>query len=114
MENVPGLLSARLDGRSTLELIIKDLRHAGKSGYRLYSLTSGKELDGDMDFRQLIINARDYGVPQSRQRLFILGVRADIEAMPGILTPPADGVRVRCCQRSSCGAEPGFPWQRQS
>lgn len=85
MENVPGLISARLDGSSTLERITEDLRHAGSCGYRLYSLSNGKELKDSSDFRELVINARDYGVPQSRRRLFILGIRADIRIKPGTL-----------------------------
>lgn len=85
MENVPGLLTARLSGRSTLKLITEDLHRAGTYGYRLYSLSNGKELKEDSDFRELVINAMNYGVPQSRRRLFILGIRADIEISPRTL-----------------------------
>lgn len=84
MENVPGLLSARLGGQSTLHLIMNDLRSAG---YRLYSLSGSRELDESSDLRQLVVNAGDYGVPQSRKRLFILGIRKDVPVVPGRLVP---------------------------
>jgi len=36
----------------------------------------------------LIINARDFGVPQSRRRVFILGVRKDVEIPEIFIWPP--------------------------
>lgn len=86
MENVRGLLSATLSGRFTLELIIRDLRHAGP-GYHIYSLSSGEEVSEGSDFRQLVISAEKYGVPQIRKRLFILGIRKDLGLRPLTLSP---------------------------
>ncbi len=36
----------------------------------------------------LVINARDFGVPQSRKRVFILGMRKDIEVSDAFIWPP--------------------------
>lgn len=75
MENVTGLLSARLGGENMFSLIYADLANAG---YRLYSLNDG---DGDLpgiiadNPRRFVVNASHHGVPQARARVFILGVR---------------------------------------
>ena len=58
-ENVKGLLT--MDGGKILALIIDDFKRAGYNvSYRL-------------------LNAADYGVPQKRQRVIIIGVRSDIK-----------------------------------
>lgn len=56
IENVPGLLT--LDGGEQLNVALRELQ---KSGY----VISGPKL----------LNASDYGVPQNRQRVFIVGQR---------------------------------------
>ncbi|MEM4203254.1 MAG: DNA (cytosine-5-)-methyltransferase [Candidatus Methanomethylicaceae archaeon] len=60
-ENVSGLISAN-DGEA-LEIIKSDFARAG-IGYRVFSK---------------VLDAADYGVPQRRRRLFIVGVRSDID-----------------------------------
>lgn len=87
MENVQGLLTARLNGKSTLELIIEDLRRAGAQGYRIYSLSDGEIQDSAKDYRKLVIDASRYGIPQARRRIIILGIRADINLKPLTLRP---------------------------
>jgi DNA (cytosine-5)-methyltransferase 1 len=57
-ENVRGILS--LDGGSAIRKIVEDFKNAGY----LVSVT--------------LVNVADYGVPQSRQRVFIVGQRRDI------------------------------------
>jgi len=93
MENVKGLLSARVGGAAVIDRILTDLAHPGaalkgaRSGlsYRLYSLTE-QEMPGDtIDPRMFIVRAEDYGVPQARHRMFIVGVRSDINVRPGLL-----------------------------
>ncbi|RXE86241.1 DNA cytosine methyltransferase [Pseudoalteromonas sp. A757] len=70
VENVPGLLWPRHEKH-----LNKFLKLAREHRYRVIS-------DGP-----LIINARDYGVPQNRRRAFILAVRDDI-AIDGFMWPP--------------------------
>jgi DNA (cytosine-5)-methyltransferase 1 len=59
-ENVKGLLSA--NGGLAKEVITNDFANAGP-GYRIY---------------MQVLNATDYGVPQRRERVFIVGVRKDL------------------------------------
>lgn len=63
-ENVPGMLSAQPGGVQIAERVIQGFRTAG---YKL-----------QMDLRQCVVNASDFGVPQQRKRVIILGIRADI------------------------------------
>lgn len=67
MENVPGMLWAR--HKEYVEALYESGR---KAGYFM--------------FAPEILDARDYGVPQRRKRVFILGVREDIER--NITWPP--------------------------
>lgn len=61
LENVKGLENIE-DGK-VLDMIINDLENTGKHGYKvIYN----------------ILNAYNYGVPQNRERVIILGVRNDI------------------------------------
>ena len=64
-ENVTGLLSMKNDkGNPVIEDISALFDHITESlGYRLY---------------RKILNAKDFGVPQSRERVFIVGLRKDI------------------------------------
>lgn len=64
MENVPGLLS--MDEGKTYTKIISEF---GKIGYVLNTDNN-------------ILNASDFGVPQIRKRLFILGFREDYKKQP--------------------------------
>src|SRR5699024_11216832 len=63
LENVKGLLSD--DNGKTLHVILKTLNDAGYL----------------VDFK--IINSKEHGVAQSRERVFIIGVREDIEEHRG-------------------------------
>lgn len=95
MENVKGLLSAKVGGAAVIDRILADLARPGDTlkgarrglSYRLYSLTD-EETPGDViDPRLFLVRAEDYGVPQARHRMFIVGVRSDIDVRPGLLRP---------------------------
>ena len=61
-ENVKGLMSSKyVDGRRLVDVIVSDLDTIG------YNVT----------YR--VVNASDYGVPQNRQRLIMVGIRKDYD-----------------------------------
>lgn len=63
-ENVKGLLSTKyIDGRKLIDVIASDLDSMNGVGYNVnYEL----------------LNASDYGVPQNRQRVILIGIRKDM------------------------------------
>lgn len=70
-ENVPGILSAAPDGTPITDLIRKGFNDIG------YEITD--------DLRTAKVNAADYGVPQNRERMIIVGIDgrkyADVQMM---------------------------------
>lgn len=97
MENVKGLLSAKLNGENVFTRIRNDLARPGNgsgAAYRIYSLVSnpkGYSHDGTPLFRDsdFVIKAENYGIPQTRHRVILLGVREDFwpQGEPGIISP---------------------------
>ena len=98
MENVKGILSAKLNGERIFPQILVDLQNPGKalnkrsnSKYRIYSLvTSTDKLDNKgnpiLKPEDFTIEAEQYGVPQTRHRVILLGIRTDIDIKPDTLT----------------------------
>lgn len=100
MENVKGILSASLNGAKIFRSILKDLSNpdaalgevASGTGYRIYSLScdtsfNGKNNAKEIDVHDFILKAEDYGIPQARHRVILLGVRDDYVTMPAPLQP---------------------------
>jgi DNA (cytosine-5)-methyltransferase 1 len=93
MENVKGLLSAKHKGNQMIWLILNELRHPrlalanGKDDleYNLFSF-SDKNEKGEKSPEAFIVKAEEYGIPQTRHRVLILGVRSDIKIKPKILS----------------------------
>ncbi len=90
MENVKGLLSARVVGQPVIRRIVSDLTtpkaalgsRASDLGYRLYSLSEDELPDEGVDPRLFLVKAEEFGVPQARHRMFIVGIRSDINVKP--------------------------------
>lgn len=84
MENVKGLLSAKHSGHGMFDRICADLRQPGRAArmtraygieYELYTLAATDEPDlYEEDADSFLVRAEDYGIPQSRHRVFIVGV----------------------------------------
>lgn len=100
MENVKGLLSAKVDGVSMINAILYDLQRpinplTGNVGanYKIYSLVKREEdiqrnMFGNLiDAKDFVVKAEEYGIPQARHRVILLGVRSDITKIPKILEP---------------------------
>lgn len=85
-ENVKGLLSSKLGNEGIIHDILRDLSDphsavgSGQPGrYRLYSLVvppRSRSVDGSptFDHRDFTIKCEEYGIPQSRHRVIILGI----------------------------------------
>jgi len=65
MENVKGLLS--MNSGQVIKQIVNEFENAGEFGY---------------DVKYQILKASDFGVPQSRERVIVLGFRKDLELTP--------------------------------
>jgi len=85
MENVKGLLSSSIDGQRIFDQVLDDLSNVGNGVYQLVPLAprSNPSLLGRLvhppavDF---VVRAEDHGIPQSRHRVFVVGLRADVAA----------------------------------
>lgn len=100
MENVKGILSSKVENRSIFRQILDDLSDPASAcgvrkrfSYRIFSLVrhpSTNDLFGSVDYEpeDYVVPCEDYGVPQSRHRVILLGVRDDlVRGHPGILKP---------------------------
>lgn len=101
MENVKGLLSATLENERVFHRILDDLRdpaaamtregrggsYVRKGGYRIHSLSEACVFEnGTLDGS--VIRAEQFGIPQARHRVILLGIRDDIGGLKlGRLTP---------------------------
>lgn len=65
MENVKGLLS--MQSGEVIKQIIDEFENAGKVGYTV---------------KLKVLKASDFGVPQSRERVIVIGIRKDLNVVP--------------------------------
>lgn len=93
MENVRGLLSASRQGQPIFPELLKSLERPDGRGaapeqrYRLYSVTSADHYEIDPRAARcagnnFLVKAENYGIPQARHRIIIMGVRADRPEAP--------------------------------
>jgi DNA (cytosine-5)-methyltransferase 1 len=93
MENVKGMLSATVDDTGIFQRIRRDLSDplnaipkADRSralGYKLFSLVSSdRNLLGEIPPEDFVVRAEDYGVPQARHRVILLGIRSEPDENP--------------------------------
>lgn len=96
MENVKGLLSAEVKKQRIFERILHDLAHPvsatggeapsdeqGDLAYRLMPvIESYPNLLGEYSPEDFVVRAEEYGIPQARHRVIILGIRSDIMTTP--------------------------------
>lgn len=65
-ENVTGLLSAKVKGKPILPMVMSAL---------------GRHYNISNDLRRIVFNTADYGVPQIRKRIILMGIRKDISSI---------------------------------
>ena len=83
MENVKGMLTSRHGGKLIFERILSDLSAPG-NGHR-YVIRS-LVVDGeDLAPQDYVIEAEKFGVPQSRHRVILFGIREDLAAAASAL-----------------------------
>ncbi len=103
MENVKGLLSAEVEKNPLFQRILDDLSNpikaiqnnpespnSSKSEYKIYSLSiepSSWNDGGSPIFKHgdFVIKSEDFGIPQTRHRVILLGIRNDINKKPSVL-----------------------------
>ena len=105
MENVKGILSAKTNRAGVFAKILEDLSDPATAylsdesynketwvcpGYKIYSLvTTPKDYDifdkPVFTPKDFVIKAEDYGVPQKRHRVILLGIRNNILLEPSVL-----------------------------
>ncbi len=94
MENVKGLLSSTVKGEKIFERIISDLENPSKISnynrennytYKIYSFVKKTEDNKKLLPGDYVIRSEEYGIPQSRHRVFLFGVREDISIKQMIL-----------------------------
>ena len=78
MENVRGILSSTYEGRPIFQQILSDLSNAGYDLHALGEHEVGRLSIADEDPRNYVLVASDFGVPQRRARIFIVGTRRDL------------------------------------
>ncbi len=78
MENVKGILSSQHSGSHIFDRILSDLsRPGGDLEYQIRSFVVPSEVQ-NLDPRDYVIEAERFGVPQSRHRVILFGIRSDL------------------------------------
>lgn len=87
MENVKGMLTSQQSGSLIFDRILSDLRSPGNGHqYMVRSFVVPGEIEKSDDF---IVQSENYGIPQSRHRVILFGIRADVvRAVPDLANRP--------------------------
>lgn len=104
MENVQGILSSQAEDEGIFERIRRDLKcpraalgmnEPDALNYHLYPLNGEGDAnaprlpfdEATTDAKNFVVRADRYGIPQARPRVFVLGVRSDVQRAPRRLQP---------------------------
>lgn len=89
MENVKGILSSKINGHLVFHDILRDLSAPGvatgkksSARYTIYSMSTQTRYASGMDISEInpadfVVRAEEYGIPQARHRVILLGIRND-------------------------------------
>lgn len=91
MENVKGILSAKVDGESMIDKIVEDLKAAGGApdSYVLVPLVA----DQGSGHMRHVIRSENFHIPQARHRVILMGIRADVFGKAGMTVNSAPALR---------------------
>ena len=84
MENVKGMLSSTVASRLVFEMLMEDLASLGTGHGHHYEMRAIRVADGQASMQEaekpsdFIVRAEDFGVPQRRHRIIIVGIRSDL------------------------------------
>lgn len=90
MENVKGMLSAKINGESIYETIFQDLHNPCKSAktapkqgrdrhnYKILSLEKPISEHSKIEPKDFVVHSELHGIPQRRHRVILIGVREDL------------------------------------
>jgi len=94
MENVRGILSSKHNGKPIFNQILSDLRNPHQAfedhtsdedlRYDIFSFAVSPERDDPSILQpsDYILRSEDYGIPQKRHRVILLGIRSDLNLQP--------------------------------
>lgn len=91
MENVKGILSSTIGGRRIFNDILRDLRACG---YTIHSFVRADTDRKEPEPADFVIRAEEYGIPQARHRVVLLGLRNGLERGNKMLRPQLDHVSI--------------------
>jgi DNA (cytosine-5)-methyltransferase 1 len=106
MENVKGILSSRVGGRQVFHDILKDLTDPSEAlgkktavRYTIHSLVMPTRFEYGMDpstinAHDFIVRADQYGLPQARHRVILLGIRSEMKYDGQNLLKPSEKLLV--------------------
>lgn len=85
MENVKGMLSSTVQSRLVFEMLLEDLSSLGTGHGHKYELRAIRIEDGKASLQEamqpsdFVVRAEEFGVPQRRHRVIIVGIRSDVK-----------------------------------
>jgi len=97
MENVKGMLSSTVESRLVFEMLMEDLASVGAGRGHFYELRAIHVSDGRASLQEagqpsdFIVRAEDFGVPQRRHRVIIVGIRSDLAGVASGAGIPVSG-----------------------
>ncbi|WP_181257257.1 DNA cytosine methyltransferase [Pseudaminobacter soli (ex Li et al. 2025)] len=129
MENVKGMLSSTIESRLVFEMLMEDLSSLGTGHGHHYELRAIRVEDGKASLQEaaqppdFIVRAEEFGVPQRRHRVIIVGIRSDLAgnatgaqvAVSGRARVVSDAIGTMPALRSgiSSGRDDALAWRRE-
>lgn len=129
MENVKGMLSSTVESRLVFEMLMEDLSSLGSCHGQQYELRSIRVDDGKASLQEavrpsdFVVRAEEFGIPQRRHRVIIVGIRSDLAgkaagatiAVSGPSRTVSDAIATMPSLRSgiSRGADSAEDWRQE-